>query len=416
MTRHQPTILALLLGAVLGFALAVSSGVFAQREPVPGNLPWQDARLLAEVIERIQADYVDGVGDQELMQHAIRGMVAGLDAHSAFLDQEEYAELRMASEGNYSGIGIEVSADSGAIVVVAPIEGSPADRAGLLTGDVIVAIDGRAVDNGGLADAITRMRGEAGTRVRVSVERETNEEPIEFVIERAQVEVHSVRYEMIEPGFGYLRVSHFSETTLIELTTAIATLRGVSGAPLQGIVLDLRNNPGGVLEAAVDVADAFLDHGLLVSADGRTREARFRLEATPGDLARGTRLAVLVNGGSASGAEIVAGALRDHDRALLFGRRTFGKGSVQTVLPLSAGHALKLTTSRYYTPSGASIHEKGIVPDIELPRPQPVPAMAAPLPGTPLADRDHEVRLALDWLKTGDAARDHSGLSHRPAG
>jgi carboxyl-terminal processing protease len=407
MIRHPPTVLALLLGAVLGFALAVSGGVFAQREPVPADLPWQDARLLAEVIERVQAEYVDGIGEQALMQHAIRGMVAGLDGHSAFLDQDEYADLRIASEGSYSGIGVEVSYESGAIVVVAAIEGSPADRAGLLTGDVIVAIDGRPVDSGGLADAITRMRGEPGTRVRVSVEREASEEPIEFLIERAQVEVHSVRHEMIEPGFGYLRISHFSETTPTELAAALAALRGVSDQPLTGLVVDLRNNPGGVLEAAVDVADAFLDHGLIVSADGRTREARFRLEATPGDLARDTRLAVLVNGGSASGAEIVAGALRDHGRAQLLGRRSFGKGSVQTVLPLSAGHALKLTTSRYYTPSGASIHEKGIVPDIELPRPEPLAGAAVPLPGTPLADRDQEVRRALDWLKSPEAARDH---------
>jgi len=405
MTHHQPTIFTLLLGAGLGFALAVSGGVFAQREATPAPLPWQDARLLGEVIARVKAEYVDDTADPELMQLAIRGMVSGLDAHSAFLDQDEYEELRIASEGNYSGIGIEVSYESGAIVVIAPIEGSPADLAGLLTGDHIVAIDGRAVDSNGLADAIARMRGEAGTQVRVSVERAQVEEPLEFVIERAQVEVHSVRHELIEAGFGYLRVSHFSETTAAEMAEAIAFLRGASNGPLRGLVLDLRNNPGGVLEAAVDVADAFLDRGVIVSADGRTREARFRLEATPGDLARSTRLAVLVNGGSASGSEIVAGALRDHHRALLIGRRTFGKGSVQTVLPLSSGQALKLTTSRYYTPSGVSIHEKGIVPDIELARPEAAAATVAPPPDAPLAERDAEVQRALEWLRSDGAVR-----------
>lgn len=404
MLRSPTTVLSLLLGALLGFALAVSDGVLAERRPERRELPAQDARLLAEVIERVKAEYVDRVDDHELMQHAIRGLLSGLDAHSAFLDEEEFADLRIATQGSYSGIGIEVSHESGSIVVVAPIEGSPADRAGLRTGDVIVAVDGHEVPASGLGDAIGRMRGRVGTLVRVTVEREGVDEPIEYSIERAEVEVHSVRHSMLAPGIGYVRITHFSETTGRDLEAALAELRQRSGSGLDGLVLDLRNNPGGVLEAGVDVADAFLDSGLIVSASGRAPDARFYMEARPGDAARGARIAVLVNGGSASASEIVAAALRDHGRATLIGRRTFGKGSVQTVLPLSEGQALKLTTSRYYSPSGATIHEKGIEPDILLPRGSANPARVVAR-GARQPDLDEEMSVALDWLRSGTASR-----------
>ncbi len=408
MKRPQPTFMMLVIGAALGFALAISGGVLAQREPAVKALPWDDARLLAEVIGRIRSEYVDAVGEHELMQHAVRGMVSGLDAHSAFLDEGEVEDLRIATEGNYSGIGIEVSYESGGIVVVAPIEGSPAARAGLRSGDIVVEIDGRKVDTRSLTDAIGRMRGEAGTFVRLAVERGESAERLDFSIERAHVEVVSVRAQLIEPGYGYLRVSHFSENTATELEAAVAALQSGGGEDLEGLVLDLRSNPGGVLEAGVAVADAFLDRGLIVSADGRTREARFRMEATPGQLAPGARLAVLVDGGSASASEIVAGALRDHGRAVLVGRRTYGKGSVQTVLPLSAGKAIKLTTSRYHTPSGASIHEQGLQPDIELgagAAPGRRTVAGVPPGDAPLPERDEAVRIALDWLKTPAAIR-----------
>ena len=398
----------LVIGAALGFALAVSGGVLAQREPAAKPLPWEDARLLAEVIGRIRSEYVDAVDEHELMQHAVRGMVSGLDAHSTFLDEGEIEDLRIATEGNYSGIGIEVSYESGRIEVVAPIEGSPAEHAGLRSGDIIVEIDGRKVDTRSLTGTIGRMRGEPGTLVRLGVEREEAPELLEFTIERAHVEVASVRAQLIEPGYGYLRLSHFSENTATELEAAVAALRRGGSEALEGLVLDLRGNPGGVLEAGVAVADAFLDRGLIVSADGRTREARFRMEATPGELAPGARIAVLVDGGSASASEIVAGALRDHGRAVLIGRRTYGKGSVQTVLPLSAGQAIKLTTSRYHTPSGASIQEKGLQPDIELgggaDRGRRTLAGVPPGDG-PLPERDEAVRVALDWLKGPAAVR-----------
>jgi carboxyl-terminal processing protease len=393
MNPRRTTVLALVLGMGVGFALATTSGVLALRKPDGADLPSQDARLMAEVIGRVKEEYVDPVDDHELMQHAIRGMVANLDAHSSFLEEDELEDLMLSSEGNYSGIGIEVSYEDGLIVVVAPIEGSPAERAGLRTGDVIVAIDGHAVRPAGLGASVNRMRGEPGTVVRVMVERGALAEPVEYAITRARIDVHSVRQAMLAPGYGYLRISQFSETTLDDLEAGIERLVKASGGPLTGLVLDLRGNPGGVLDAGVDVADAFLERGLIVSATGQGPDARFSVEAAPGDLLDGARLAVLVNGGSASAAEIVAGALHDHGRATLLGRTTFGKGSVQTILPLSDGRAIKLTTSRYYTPSGVSIHERGIEPDIELPRPEEVIAYGD------LAV-DAELRAALDWLRS----------------
>ena len=394
MSRNRTALLTLLLGMAAGFALAASSGVLASRRPDGAQLRWQDAGLMAEVIERVKAEYVDPVDDHELMQHAIRGMVANLDAHSSFLDRDELEDLRIASEGNYAGIGIEVSYEGGLIVVVAPLEGSPAERAGVRTGDVIVAIDGREVRSTGLEESIARIRGEPGTAVRLAVERAGVDEPLEYSIERGQIDVQSVRQSMLEPGYGYVRISQFSDATPREVGEAVAALRGQAGRPLRGLVLDLRGNPGGVLEAGVGVADEFLDTGLIVSATGRAPDARFRMEATPGDIAGGARIAVLVNGGSASASEIVAGALRDNGRATLVGRTTFGKGSVQTVLPLSAGQALKLTTSRYFRPSGGSIHERGIDPDIVVARADGEPGAAA---------ADHELRVALAWLKSPPA-------------
>jgi carboxyl-terminal processing protease len=392
MTPTRSTLLALALGTALGFALATTSGVLASRRADVADLPWQDARLMAEVIDRVKAEYVDPVDDHELMQHAIRGMLSSLDAHSAFLDEGDLEDLQVASEGSYSGIGIEVSYEEGLIIVVAPIEGSPAEHAGLATGDIIVAIDGHEVKTAGLAESVGRMRGPPGTRVRVTVDRDGSAEPLEFSIERAEIELQSVRSAMLEPGYGYLRISQFSETTLPDLEAAVTALQDESGLPLRGVVLDLRGNPGGILEAGVDVADLFLDSGLIVSATGRTSDARFRMDATPGDIIDGAPIAVLVNGGSASASEIVAGALHDNGRALLVGRTTFGKGSVQTVLPLSGGRAIKLTTSRYYTPSGTSIHERGIEPDVVLPREAAAVAVAGP-------GDDPEVAAALARLK-----------------
>lgn len=399
MRLNRTTLLTLLLGAVAGFAVAISSGVLAGRSPPRAELPAADARLLAEVMERVRKEYVDPVSDHELMQHAIRGMVSGLDAHSAFLDAGEVEDLRIATEGNYSGVGIEVSYERGAIVVVAPIEGSPADLAGLRSGDVIVAIDGRAVTSAGIGDVVARMRGEAGTQVRVKVERGGLDEPLEFSIRRAEILLQSVRHAVLAPAYGYLRITHFSETTAHDVEAAVGRLHAKAGR-LAGLVLDLRNNPGGVLEAGVEVADAFLDDGVIVTANGRTPEARFTLQARRGDISRGARIAVLVNAGSASAAEILAGALQDHGRAVVIGRATFGKGSVQTVLPLSGGQALKLTTSRYLTPTGKVIQNAGVAPDIVTPR-QAADDGQRTTGGTARSDPagDPEVVRALAWLR-----------------
>ena len=378
----------------------------AERKPEPqaadtsANLPWEEARLFAEVYERIRREYVDDVNDHELIEKAIRGMVAALDPHSAFLDTEEFEEIRLSTMGAYPGVGIEVVAEDSAVKILRPIDGSPADLAGMQPGDLIVKIDD--VDVGAdLAGAITRMRGPAGSVVKLTVRRPASGELKDFSLRRARVEVRSVMQQALEPGYGYLRITSFSETTSDDVARSIATLRRDNPSGLKGLVLDLRNNPGGVLEAGVAVADAFLDSGLIVSADGRTGDSRFRMDATAGDLIDGAGLVVLVNGGSASASEIVAGALRDHDRAALIGHKTYGKGSVQTVMPLSHGGAIKLTTSRYFTPSGASIQAKGIVPDIVAPGPETPPAeLNSSRQTQPLVDRDKEVRLALDTLKS----------------
>ena len=405
MSMRSRTLATLGAGIILGLAAALAGNAMAGRQsdeaqaPAPATLSWEEARLFAEVYERIKRDYVDEVDNHELMEKAVRGMVAALDPHSAFLDSEEFEEIRLSTMGSYPGVGIEVVAEDAGVKILRPIEGSPAERAGMRSGDFIVKIDG--VDVGAdLAGAINRMRGPAGSTVRLSVRRSGHSELLNFSLRRAKVEVRSVAQQALEPGYGYVRITGFSETTADDVATAVERLKRNNSHGLKGLVIDLRNNPGGVLEASVAVADAFLDHGLIVSADGRTADSRFRMDATPGDLIGGAPIVVLVNSGSASAAEILAGALKDHDRAELVGHKTYGKGSVQSVMPLSHGGALKLTTSRYFTPSGASIHEKGILPDVIIDGPEEVPADLDAASPIPLSVRDPEVRLALAELKT----------------
>jgi carboxyl-terminal processing protease len=407
MSLRSPTLIALVTGGILGFSGAVATNVFAGRQDEMAHstnaIPWEEAHLLAEAFERIKRNYVDDTNDHKLLEDAVRGMVAGLDPHSAFLDSDEFDEIRLSTMGSYPGVGIEVAAEDSAVKILHTIEGSPADRAGLRAGDLIAKIDG--VDIGDVPAAIAHMRGEAGTTVRLTVRRPATAELLDFTLQRAHVEVHSVAARALEPGYGYVRITSFSETTPQDLNRAVAKLKRDNPGGFKGLVLDLRNNPGGVLEAGVAVADAFLDHGTIVTADGRTLDARFRMDATPGDVIDGAPLVVLVNGGSASAAEIVAGALRDHGRAELIGHRTYGKGSVQTVMPLEKG-AIKLTTSRYFTPSGASIHEKGILPDlIIVSHEEPAPVDLGSSETRPLVERDAEVRIALDTLKSGHPTR-----------
>ena len=399
MIKKTRNVLWMVMGASIGLSLGLAGGVLADKPaPLGKDLPWQDAHMLAEVLDRVEHDYVNPVDDHQLLQAAIRGMVSSLDPYSAYLDGDEYDEIKISSSGQYSGVGIEVSMEDDQVVVVSPFEGSPAAAAGIRTGDVIATIDGVPVNTTTLADTIGRMRGKEGTSVKIGILRQGSTEPLEFTLKRSRVELHSVKSELPEPGFGYVRIAEFSETTGDDTVRALRELRKRNGAPLKGLVLDLRNNPGGVLEAAVSVADAFLEGGLIVSAKGRTAESKFEMNATPGDELHGAPIVVLVNGGSASAAEIVAGALKDHHRAKLMGRTTFGKGSVQTVMPLSGDRAIKLTTSLYYTPSGVSINHRGIAPDIELerdPQPQTTPAPA----DAPIEQRDPDVRRAIQELK-----------------
>jgi carboxyl-terminal processing protease len=403
MITKSRSALLLCVGMAIGVSLGLAGGVLADKPAALATvLPWQDARMLADVLERVKRDYVNSVDDHQLLQAAIRGMVSSLDPYSAYLDGEEYDEVKISSSGQYSGIGIEVSMEAEEVVVVSPFEGSPAAAAGIRSGDVIATIDGIAVNTTNLADTIGRMRGKEGTLVKVGILREGSAEPLQFTLKRSRVELHSVRAELLEPGMGYVRISQFSETTGDDMDAALKDLRTRNGAALKGLVLDLRNNPGGVLEAAVSVSDTFLDAGVIVTAKGRTPESKFEMEATPGDALKGAPIVVLINGGSASAAEIVAGALKDNHRAKLMGRTTFGKGSVQTVIPLSGDRAIKLTTSLYFTPSGVSINHRGIAPDIELERDPKTSGESMPA-DAPLVQRDPEVKRAVQELKVPTA-------------
>jgi carboxyl-terminal processing protease len=363
------------LGIAIGLLIAVGGDVFARRQfaapaaavavsAARAKTPFSAAESaqLAEVLERVQNEYVDDVKHPELVNGALRGLVGGLDPYSSYLDAEEYADLRVSTAGTYAGIGIEVSTADRALRVVRPFRDSPAAAAGIRSGDMIAAIDGQAV-GADLDGAMTRMRGPRGSVVKLSVMRAGLALPLEFNVERAQVDVHSVALAPLDGGFIYARITTFSDTTAADFSAGIARLRRDSPAKARGLVIDLRNNPGGVLESAVDVADQLLESGVIVTAEGRTPAARFHMSATAGELLPGVPVVVLVNAGTASAAEILAGALQDHHRAVLLGRRTFGKGLVQTVIPLSDGRALKLTTSRYFTPSGRSIQGRGIEPD-----------------------------------------------------
>lgn len=356
------------------------------------ELPASESRRIAEIIAQVQREYVDEVTPDRLLEQAMRGMVGGLDPYSAYLDRREYEELRRGAAGSYPGIGIEVSAEGEGIKVVRSLADSPAARAGIRGGDVILQIDDEAV-GGNVSAALEQMRGPPGSLVRLTLRRAESAELVSVALERVKVEVHSVSGEMLESGYAYVRIASFSETTRKDFERVLREL--ATSEPLRGVVLDVRHNPGGVLEAAVEVADALLDAGNIVSATGRTREANFRMDASRGQLLEGVPLVLLINGASASAAEILAGALKDNGRAQLVGRRTYGKGVVQSVLPLADGRALKLTTSRYVTPAGVSINETGIEPDVLLPGADVMPIAAR---------EDAEVKLALRTLSAATGA------------
>lgn len=363
MSLKTRAILVVVIGTVMGLSLSLGGDVMShQAPPDPEQLALEQAQMLAEVMARVKRDYVEPIDDAVLLESAIRGMVADLDPHSEYLDADEYRDIRISTTGSYTGIGIEISEVDGVVRVVTPIAGSPAARSGLRSGDEIVAVNGIAIQAGNVRDTIGQMRGRAGSEVSITVLRDG--QAIEHRMRREIVRVASVHHQLLGPSFGYIRLSQFSEATARELSRAVDTLQDENGGALAGLILDLRNNPGGVLDSAVDVSDLFLDSGVIVSANGRTMDARFTRSAHRGDIFDGGELVILVNEGSASASEIVAGALQDHGRAVVIGTSTFGKGLVQTVMPLSRGRAIKLTTSRYYTPSGDSIHETGITPDV----------------------------------------------------
>jgi len=351
-----------LVGAVLALGTGTAAGAAAAAKG--GNVPFEDLRVFAEVFGRIKSDYVERVPDKKLLEEAIQGMLNGLDPHSSYLNEEDYRELRVGTSGEFGGVGIEVGMEDGFLKVIAPIDDTPAARAGIKAGDTIIKLDDKTVKGMALDDAVKLMRGKPGTKIELTITREGREKPFDVTLERAVIKVVSVKGRLLEPGYLYIRLSQFQTHTAEDLIKTISRLKGQG--PVRGLILDLRNNPGGVLNAAVAVSDAFLESGLIVYTEGRVKDSQLRFQAAPDDVLDGAPMVVLVNGGSASAAEIVAGALQDHKRAVVMGRQTFGKGSVQTIIPINERTALKLTTARYFTPNGRSIQADGIKPDIEL--------------------------------------------------
>lgn len=331
---------------------------------------FQSLRLFSDVLNIVQDNYVEKPELKKLIYGAISGMLRELDPHSSFLKPEDYKELQVETKGRFGGLGIEITMKDGVLTVVSPLEGTPADKAGILAGDQIVKIDDQPTQDMSLTEAVQKMRGPKGTKVRLTIVRKGERKPLEFDIVRDMISIQSVRFRTLEPGYGYVRISSFQSGTANDLRKALDQLEK-ENHPLQGLVLDLRNDPGGLLDQAVEVSDEFLNEGLIVSTGGRLENQKMRFEAHKNSKPRTYPIVALVNAGSASASEIVAGALQDHKRAIILGEPTFGKGSVQTVIPLGDGSAIRLTTSLYYTPSGRSIQAKGIEPDIIVKREAP---------------------------------------------
>lgn len=330
------------------------------------RLPLEDLRSFAKVFEQIRQGYIEEVDDSTLLEYAIKGMLQGLDPHSSYLDRESFDDLQANTTGEFAGLGIEVGIENEHITVVTPMDDTPASRAGLKSGDVILRLSGKSLRGVSLDEAVERMRGPIGSSVTLTIARKGYKEPFEVTLKRDTVRVRSVRSKVLDDGYGYLRISQFQVDTGGDVAREIKKLQ--KKGELKGLIIDLRNNPGGVLQASVEVADAFLENGLVVYTEGRTESSNLKYSAEPGDLTEGAPLVVLINDGSASAAEIVAGALQDHRRAVVMGTDSFGKGSVQTVIPINSERAIKLTTALYFTPNGRSIQAQGITPDIVVER------------------------------------------------
>ncbi|HEC17280.1 MAG TPA: S41 family peptidase [Sedimenticola sp.] len=356
----------LVLVLVIGGALPLGGTARAESQEAGSDMPLEDLRAFAEIFGRIKRDYVEPVEDKVLLEYAIRGMLAGLDPHSSYLGPDEFKELQVGTTGEFGGLGIEVGMEDGFVKVIAPIDDTPAQRAGVKAGDLIIRLDDKPVKGMSLNEAVKIMRGKPGTEIVITVVREGRDAPFPITIVRDIIKVASVKGRLLEKGFAYVRISHFQARTSDDMLKTIERLKKESGGGIKGLILDLRNNPGGVLNGAVAVSDAFLEGGLIVYTEGRVEDAELKFQAAPDDVLEGAPIVVLVNGGSASASEIVAGALQDRKRAIIMGTETFGKGSVQTVIPISKARAVKLTTARYYTPSGRSIQAEGIMPDIIL--------------------------------------------------
>jgi carboxyl-terminal processing protease len=369
------------LGLFAGVSISLNYSAFADKETLATPLPVEELRAFSEVFGRIKSDYVEPVTDKKLITDAIAGMLNGLDPHSAYLDADAFKELQVGTHGEFGGLGIEVGMEDGVVKVISPIEDTPAYQAGIKPGDFIIKIDDTLIKGMSLNDAVKRMRGKPGSKIVLTIIRKSEPKPFEVTLVRAIIKVQSVKSKLLEPGYGFVRITQFQEMTGENLATALEKLVKENKGPLKGMVLDLRNDPGGLLTGAVAVSSAFLPRdALVVYTEGRTEDAKMRLTANPDNYLRSSSdkdylkkipdsiksvpLIVLVNGGTASASEIVAGALQDHKRAVIMGEQTFGKGSVQTVLPLGNGTGIKLTTARYYTPGGRSIQAKGIEPDI----------------------------------------------------
>jgi carboxyl-terminal processing protease len=369
------------LGLIAGVLISFNFAAMADKDEGATTLPIEELHAFTEVFGQIKSNYVEPVSDKKLFTEAIKGMLNGLDPHSAYLDADEFKELQVGTQGEFGGLGIEVGMEDSLLKVISPIEDTPAYLAGIKTGDLIYKIDDLLVKGMPLNDAVKHMRGKPGSKIVLTILRKMENKPLVFTLVRAIIKVKSVKAKLVEPDYAFIRITQFQEHTGQNLATALEKIVKENKSPLSGLVLDLRNNPGGLLDGAVGVSAAFLaKDALVVYTDGRTSDAKMRLTASPDNYLRGsirndyiksipasiktTPLVVLVNGGSASAAEIVAGALQDHKRGVIMGTQTFGKGSVQTVLPLGNNTAIKLTTARYYTPNGRSIQAKGIVPDI----------------------------------------------------
>ena len=365
MSKQFKTALVLVFGVFLGISASLTGNVLANKEEAKG-LPLDQLRNFSDIFSRIKTDYVEDVEDDVLLEHAIRGMLSGLDPHSTYLSPDEYNELRIGTSGEFGGLGIQVGMEDGFVKVISPIDDTPAFNAGLKAGDLIIRLDDKTVKGLTLNDAVKIMRGKPGTDIELTVVREGEDKPLSFVVTRDIIKVKSVKNRMLDPGYGYIRISNFQSRTAPQLLEAINKLKEENQADLKGLVLDLRNNPGGVLNAAAEVTDLFIDKGKLVYTEGRIDNSHYEYNAKPGDILDGAPVVVLINGGSASASEIVAGALQDHKRAVVMGSKSFGKGSVQTIQELRSGGAVKITTARYFTPKGRSIQGAGITPDIVL--------------------------------------------------